>query len=403
MAETIELMIVDESFEVRQSLKQMIGSNRGLAVIGEVRNGKEALSRLATISPSIILMSVPEDVSESIKDMEQIALKHPNVAVIVLSVHRDWHYVRQYMRVGAKDYLYMPVTPDILLNTIEEVYRLDKELHKRSSEAVLTDEYTQQVRVVSFFSSKGGVGKTTIAVNAAVSFALQGKKTVLIDLDLQSGITHLLLNLNPTRTISDLTKEMNEIDPDVLERYLLRHESGLAVLCAPKRPEEMELVKPADVRVIIQSLQRRYDYIVIDTSPTVNDVLLTALELSDDCLLVSTLNLAVLKNNRTLLDLLKELNYDFGKIKHLVNRANVKNGVTVQDAARALNLDVFWELNDDYRFAETSTNEGVPFVTRDKHHRLSKQVFTLTQSIESQRGQPPARRSAMRKLFPRRG
>jgi len=404
LAETIEVLIVDETYETRQSLKKMLGPTHGIEVIGEARNGKEALHRLGVISPTIIVMSVPEEVVESIKDLEQITFQYPHVSVIVLSAHRDWHYVRQYMRSGAKDYLYMPVTPDILVRTIEDVYRQDKELHRRSSEAVLTDKFSHSVRVLSFVSSKGGVGKTTLAVNTAVSLALRGKKTVLLDLDLQSGMAHLLLNLSPLRTISDLTNEMNEIDPDLLERYLSRHESGLSVLCAPKRPEEMELVKPADVRVIIQSLQRGYDYIVIDTSPTVNEILLTALELSDDVFVVSTLNLAVLKNNRALLSLLDDLSYDIGKIKHIVNRTNVKNGVTLQDVSRTFDADVFWDLNDDYQFIETSTNEGIPFVIRDKHHRLSKQLFTFTERIDTaDQSTKISRRSWLRKRSSRRG
>lgn len=398
MAETIELLVVDESSETRQALKQVIASIPGIEVIGEARNGLEALHRLQAISPNVILLGVPEEVSADIRDLEQITLKYPQVSVIVLSQHRDWHYVRQYMRAGAKDYLYQPVPAEILSKTIEEVYRLDKELHKRNTQAVLTEQFSHAARMLAFLSGKGGVGKTTLAVNAAVGLALRGHRTVLLDLDLQSGIAHMLLNLNPSLTIADLTREMNEIDPDLLERYLVPHDSGLMVLCAPKRPEEMELVKPADVRVIIQSLQRNYDYVVIDLSSSLNEVMLTGLELADEIFLINTLNMGVLRNNRALVNLLRDLNYDVMKIKPVVNRANVRHGVTPQDVSRTFDMGVFYELNDDSGFVDTSENEGIPFIQRDKLHRLAKQMMGFIENIDSSEDRPSPKR---RRLFRR--
>lgn len=381
MADTIEVLLVGESHEERQSLKKLIGTKHGVEVIGEAHDGREALQRLLRLSPSILVAIVPEDAGESVRELERITTQHPQIGVIALSEHRDWHHVRQYMRAGARDYLYMPVAADLLLQTIQEVHKIDREMYKRSTEAVLTDEYTHEVNVVAFVSSKGGVGKTTLAVNTAVELATRGKETVLIDLDLQSGIDHLLLNLTPARTIADLTSEMTDIDPELVERYLVRHDSGLKVLCAPRLPEEMELIKPEDVNVIVQSLQKACDYIVIDTAPVVNDILLTSLELSDTVMVVNTLNLAVLKSNKALVRLFCELGYDSTKLKHVVNRSNVKTGVTISDVKQTFDKDVFWEMDDDYRFVETASNEGIPFVTGSKMSRLTRQVQTLVQKL----------------------
>lgn len=403
MAETIEVLLIDESYDERQKTKSLIGTSHGVEVIGEARNGREALQRLEVISPDIIVMTVPEEVTDNVRDLEQITLQHPHVGIIVMSEHRDWHYVRQYMRAGARDYLYMPVTTDMLLKTIEDVYRLDRAMHQRTSEAILTDQYTHEVKILSLVSSKGGVGKSTIAVNVAVGLAQRGKETVLIDLDLQSGIDHMLLNLSPNRTITDLTNDMNEIDPEVMERYLVKHDSGLKVLCAPRLPEEMELVQPADLRVIFQSLQKRYDYIVVDTAPTVNDILLTTLELSDQIFMVDTLNVAVLKSNKALARLFIDLGYDAAKVKHIVNRGNVKNGVTIQDVKQTYDEDVFWEMDDDYRFVETASNEGVPFVMGSKMSKLSRQVLTLVQKIVGDDAKPVTKLPGLRRKTLKRG
>lgn len=403
MADTIEVLLVGESHEQRQNLKKLIGARHGVEVIGEAPNGQEALQRLLRLTPSILLVIVPEDVEESVRELERLTLQHPQIGVVALSEHRDWHYVRQYMRAGARDYLYMPVTADLLLQTIQEVHRVDQELYKRSAKAVLTDEYTHEVDVIAFVSSKGGVGKTTLAVNTAVELAVRGKETVLIDLDLQSGIDHLLLNLSPSHTIADLTTEMTDIDPELIERYMVRHDSGLKVLCAPRLPEEMELVRPEHVNVIVQSLQKKYDYVVIDTAPVVNDILLTALELSDTVLVVNTLNLAVLKSNKALIRLFCELGYDSTKLKHVINRSSVKTGVTVSDVKQTFDSDVFWEMDDDYRFVETASNEGIPFVSASKMNKLSRQVQTLVQKIVGEEQRTAARRTGLKRRSAVRG
>jgi len=384
VAETVEVLIIDENNDTRQSLKEMLGANPGIEVIGEARDGKEALNRLSIISPSIVVMSVSEEVSESIKDLEAIVLRYPTVGVIVLSQHRDWYYVRQYMRAGAKDYLYMPVTQDILIATIEDVYRMDKEIHRRNSEAFRMGQDVHPVKIVSFVSSKGGVGRTTLAVNTAVALAASGKKTVLADFDLQSGVVSLCLNLKPSRTLTDLVHEMVEIDPDLLERYLSSHESGLRVLPAPRHPEEMELIRPADIRVVLQSLQKNYDFIVIDTSAVINDLLLTILELSNDILLVTTPSLPALHNNRELMNLMIELNYNTAKVHQIVNRATLKHGVTVKDVADTFSTDIYWQLDDDAGLVERAANEGIPFVTSAQRHRLARQIQDLAHRLQEQ-------------------
>lgn len=399
MGDTIQVMIVDDSDETRQSLRMLLEFADGIEIMGEARDGAEALHRLAVISPDVVLMDVNMPVMDGVQATERICLQYPHLPVIVLSVQNDVEYVRRCMRAGAKDYLFKPVSVDLLTSTIEEVYRVGRDRHNRNTVAVLSDHLTQKSRTLAFISAKGGVGKTTIATSTAVALAQQGKRVAMVDFDLQFGDTSLFFNVSPPRTVVDLVRESTDIDPDVLDRYLFVHDSGVALLAAPPRPEESELVTAAHVRVILQSLRRKFDYVVVDTSPIANDVFFAILETADDTFMVSTLNLAILKNNRVLLDLLMELGYDALQIKHLLNRANARNGLKVRDVNRVLKADVFWEMDNDYQFVETSINEGIPFPIRDKQHRLTKQIYGLTGRLADESGARLSRRNPLRKMF----
>lgn len=394
-------MIVDDSDETRESLQLMLGMIGGVDVIAEAKDGVDALHKLAVVAPDIILMDVNMPVMDGAEATERITLQFPNIAIIVISVQNDVEYVRKCMRAGAQDYLFKPVAIDVLNNAIQEVFELSRKRKTSNTVAVLSEHMTRKPRIVACLSSKGGVGKTTIAVNTAVALAEQGKRVALIDLDLQFGDTSLFLNLNPVRTWLDLARETVEIDPELLERYFAEHSSGVRLLAPPKRPEESELITAPLVRVVLQALKKRFDYILVDTAPLANDVFFTVLEMADTPLMVSTLNLAVVKNNRMLLDLLGELGYSVDSIKHVVNRANSKNGLKVKDVSKVLRAEPYWELDSDITWVEESINEGTPFVKRDRRHRLSKQIYLLTSRLAEEQGARISRRNPIRKMLSR--
>jgi pilus assembly protein CpaE len=211
---------------------------------------------------------------------------------------------------GARDYLVKPFNSDDLVDTIKNTYQMEN----RRSFPGETKVPTKRCEVVTIFGTKGGVGKTTIAVNLAVLLAKSKKKVALIDLDLQFGDVSIFLNLYPKRTISELAQEGNALDLELLDSYLIPHISGVKILPAPGRPEYAELITPGHVEEIVNLLKLHYDYIVIDTPPLFNETNLSALDLSTQILLVLAMDLATIKNVKLSLELLESL-HQRGKTK----------------------------------------------------------------------------------------
>lgn len=159
--------------------------------------------------------------------------------------------------------------------------------------------------VVSIFSSKGGVGKTFIAINLAVILARHLKtKVLLMDMDTQLGDVGVHLDLLGGPTVIDVLPYGSQLNPDLFKKFVLRHPtSGLNVLLGINSPEYGELVSPQHVRRIIEVAQKCYDVCVIDTSGgTQSDVTLQCLEVSSRAILVATADTCCIRSVKVLMN-----------------------------------------------------------------------------------------------------
>ena len=167
---------------------------------------------------------------------------------------------------GAKDVLIKPIEPEKLMNAIYRIHQLQEKkvaLQKETPQKKTRKSELGQVYTV--FSTKGGVGKTFVSINLAASLAkCPGKRVVLVDLDLDFGNAALALNLYPKFTISDIVDDIRHIDSDLIESYLVPHESGIKVLPANIQQQMNEFINADHIRIIIEALRESFDYVIID-------------------------------------------------------------------------------------------------------------------------------------------
>src|SRR5205085_1615422 len=180
----------------------------------------------------------------------------------------------------------------------------------------------------SVLAPKGGTGKTSIATNLAASLAKHsGKRTLLLDLDLQFGDAAIMLGLEPEKTIYDLVVAPGELDSEKLAGYITRHPCGLEILPAPLRPEDAELVTEAKLGRLLEVARDSYDVIVVDTSPFFHGPMLATLDRTDELLMLCGLDVPTLKNVRLSLQTLDLLSFPTARIRFVLNRANSKVGM----------------------------------------------------------------------------
>jgi pilus assembly protein CpaE len=236
-------------------------------------------------------------------------------------------------------------------------------------------------RVITVFSPKGGTGKTVVSTNLAARLAKEeGKRTLLLDLDLQFGDAAIMLGLEPTKTIYDLVVAPGELDPEKLAGYVTRHQCGLDVLAAPLRPVDAELVVECKVTALIDVARAAYDVIVVDTSPFFHGAMLATLDRTDELLVLCGLDVPTLKNVRLALQTLELLSFPASRITYVMNRASANVGLKTREVEDGLKVKVRHELPMD-RAVQVCVNRGEPIVLADSRGDFSRAIASIAKQV----------------------
>jgi pilus assembly protein CpaE len=239
------------------------------------------------------------------------------------------------------------------------------------------DRATKQGHVITVFSPKGGIGKTVLSTNLAAMLAAEyGRRTLLVDLDLQFGDTAILLGLQPEKTLHDLVSAPGELDPEKLAGYATSHSSGIDVLPAPLLPQEADLISDAKLAELLQVARATYDDIVVDSAPFLHGPILTALDQTSDLLVVCSAEVPALKDVNLSLNTLSLLGFPREKIRLVVNNAHQKGGLKRSEIEETLGYEVTAEIPNDKAVAE-SVNRGVPAVLLDGKAGFTQAVREL--------------------------
>lgn len=393
--EPIRVMIVDDISETCENIKCLLHFEPRIDVIGVASDGEEAIKKAEKLKPQVILMDINMPVLDGIAATEAISCRAPDSVIIIMSVQGEQEYLRRAMASGARGYIIKPFSSDELTETIYRVYELEKKRQFQVRNTVLQEGDQPREQVITVFSTKGGVGKTTLAVNLGVCLAQEfGFSVALLDLDLQFGDTAVMLNLMPRQSISDLAAEFNHLDRELLESCMVRHSSGLRLLAAPSRPEYAELVTAPLVEKIIKILKESYDYILVDTPGLFTDTGLVALDYAHQILLVLSMDLPTLKNIKLGLEVLDSLHHK-DKVKAVLNRATPEMGIGPGDVEKSLELPLTCQIPSDGRVVVGGVNKGMPFILGSPQSRVAESTrqlaAILTQNGKSQKAEKKKR------------
>jgi len=241
--------------------------------------------------------------------------------------------------------------------------------------------------VVAVFSPKGGVGRTTVAVNLAVAAATElGKRVVIVDGSLQFGDVGVLLNLNPRgKSIADLAPELEAGEVESLDSFVINHPAGVRVLLAPPSPEMAELITPSGIRKVIEGLRKDHDLVVVDCTAYFNDTTLAILDSADIILTMLSLEITSIKNMRLFLEVADQLGYESGKVRLVLNRADSTLGIRVADVEHSIGRKVDETIVSDGRSVVYALNRGVPFFLSNKEAQVSQDILRLARSVVGDR------------------
>ena len=376
MGEEPSVLIVEEQ-ERRSELRKLVTAAR-LAVAEEAGFGGEATVTARDAKPDVVILGMEEPVVRPLRTIEALTLTLPNLPVLVVSSLGDREHLRKAMQAGARDFLVKPVRPQDLQAAVAGL------LEGRSRrQAVLkgAGKSLTQGEVISVFGVKGGIGKTSIAVNLAAAIAKQTKRSVgVLDLDLQLGDTAVVLNFLPGYTVADAAASVDRLEPELLRSLMWADPSGILLLPAPLRPEEAEEITAEHVKRILAVMAQAFDYVLVDTPPMMSDLVAASLDLSTLVLLLTTQEVLALRRTKVALQMLRSWGYSEDRVKLLLNHAYSMNSAAVGDIESALDYKVFWHVPNDPAVA-ASVKVGLPFVTAYPNSRVGRSVEDLARSL----------------------
>ena len=410
MADQIRVLVVDDIPETRDHLTKLLGFESDIDVVGSAASGREALEMAARLVPDVVLMDINMPDMDGIAATEQLASVVPGAAVVMMSVQGEADYLRRSMLAGAREFLVKPFSSDELTASIRQVSARERDKQSRMAVTSMAVAATNGTRsgeqgepgsVVAVFSPKGGVGRTTVAVNLAVAAATElGKKVVIMDGSFQFGDVGVLLNLNPkSKSIADLIPELEAGELESIDTFLINHTAGIRVLLAPPSPETAEMITASGVKKVLERLRADHDLVVVDCTSYFNDTTLAILDAADVILTMLSLEITSIKNMRLFLEVADQLGYPQDKIELVLNRADSALGIRVADVEHSIGRKVDHTVVSDGRSVVYALNRGVPFFVSNREAQVSQDVLRLARALlgASEAVPAEARKSAAKK------
>ena len=421
MADQIRVLIVDDILETRDHLTKLLSFETDIEVVGSAASGREALEMAARLTPDVVLMDINMPDMDGIAATERLAAEVPSAAVVMMSVQGEADYLRRSMLAGAREFLVKPFSSDELTSSIRQVYTREREKLSRMAARPAaghapgtgppttggheSGESREPGRVVAVFGPKGGVGRTTLAVNLAVAAATElGQRTCLVDASFQFGDVGVLLNLNPkNKSIADLIPELESGEIESLDTFLVSHSAGIQVLLAPPSPEMAELITPHGAKRMIELLRMSHDLVIVDCMASFNDTTLAILDLADTVLTMLSLEITSIKNIRLFLEVAEQLGYGSDKVRLVLNRADSSLGIRVADVEHSIGRRVDHTIVSDGRSVVYALNRGVPFFLSNREAQVSQDILRLATAVVGSRsaeaGEPAKKSTQKKSLF----
>lgn len=372
MSTSLRLSICDPNEKTREHLKKYL--------VGLDRVWMEADCSRYEFFQEVVNQTSPDAVIVNIDQNEQVALgliqtlkaNYAGLGIIALSQRTDGQVILRAMRAGAGEFLTTPIQIDELFEALERV-----------SSVGLAAGRNKPGITVAVTGSSGGVGCTTIAVNLACAMARDpNNSVVLVDLDLSVGDADVFLDTIPDYTLLDVAQNIMRLDLVMLRKSLTKHESGVYLLPRPIHLEDMESISTEDFRKVLGLLKASFSHMVLDLSKSFGRLDLVSMQMADQTLLLTQLDLPCLRNVVRILNSMEHHSGISEKIKIIVNRSGLdRSQISSTNAEETINRPIFWRIPNNYSVVSESRNNGVPLLTQAPKAAITLSINELSDKL----------------------
>ena len=330
---------------------------------------------------------------ESLASIEALALRRPDIDVLLISSETSADFLRQAMRAGVREVLHMPESDNALREALTRLLQKRAKMNGARGEG----------KVLAFVSCKGGSGATFIATNLAYALAAEQKQHVaLIDLNLQFGDAAMFVSEHhPPSNVAEVAREIHRLDASFLASAMLQVAPNFHVLAAPDDLSHVTDVKREHVEALIRLARMNYDFVIVDVARTLDAVSLQALDMADLIFPVVQLTLPFIRDSKRLISIFRSLEYSSSRVKLIVNRYAKGGEISLEDLEHTVGQKVFQTIPNSYMAAASSVNLGVPIVKGQRSDAISKVLVDMALALMPGQELAPARHGWVSSLFSR--
>jgi pilus assembly protein CpaE len=340
----------------------------GVDVVGVVLGLEESWRTLQEVRPDLLIVACAGYSDRALYFIDSAAKQDADRPIVIVSTGSPNGFIHRVFESGADDLITLPEEPDRIR------FALEKVVARRRGAAIASG--IALAPMICVLGPKGGTGKTLISTNLTAALAADGRRPVLVDLDLQFGDVGLALGLRPDRTIYDLARSAGSLDAEKLDAYLMKHSSGARVLLAPTRPDQASAVTVELLRDVFSVLRSMSDYVVVDTPPGFTPEVIASIDSSTDIILVGMLDSLSLKNTKLGLETLELMGFDPTRIALVLNRADTRVGITREDVDLIIGRAPEVFIPSD-RQIPVSINDGRPIVLDEERSEIGRAFRAL--------------------------
>jgi len=335
----------------------------------------EGMQLVRTHRPHLLILSGVPNAAEALSFLTRAALSFPSMTTFFTAHSGSPELLLESMRAGAREFLVRPLDRHELAAAVRRFL---------SSKAIQGLVPQRSGKVISVYGVKGGLGATTIATNLAVNFSAKlAKAVVVMDANFQTGSVAIFLDIQPKLSLTDLLRDIDQIDPQSLKRVLPKHPSGVYFLPPPKANNGVYKVSPADLTKMFALLRQEYDYIIVDLDRYVDETTALFLDETDLLLLVVNLDVPSLVNTNRTLDLLQKLGFDLSKAMLVSNRHLSQNEYMLDEFAQLVKRSIDWKIpNHKYHDCLAAVNKGEPLAVKGEKSKANKSILELAEALD---------------------
>lgn len=365
-------VILSDEFSTSEVIKLFAGEFDNLEICQE-NDYSEAYKKIANYQgKSILLADLSTYKQQKLELILKVTKECKSCKVLALSDNPSVDLIIEIMRAGAKEFVPIPI---IKSEFFESVNKLLSEFNDTKK--------TNNCKIISVFSNKGGIGKTSLATNLALELSKITKENIaLIDLNFQMGDITTFLDLKPSFNISYMLENLDKINETFLLSTLERYKkTSLYVLADPPYFKQADNIQPRQITKLFNTLKETFSYIIVDAEASFEGKNIAALDNSDLVLLVSVANLPALRNTQRCLELFEKLGYDKEKVKIIINRYMENDEIKGADIEKVLSKKIYWKIPNNYFAIMTAINKGIPVSEINDSTNIARSYKDLAQYI----------------------